>query len=103
MNHAVCIDRNKLIGKLKMELNVVVRHDAHRARGLADALDIVERSYRVTHDEGLCVWTRGGVNEGGMVRYESSCGMVEFFMETVTGMEAKYCIKCGCKIQEEES
>ena len=107
----VCIDREKVLGQLRLH-----HHDMEVAAGsiigqtirISDALgwvkgciSIVERSFRVSHDEGTCVWTHLG-DEGGLVRYESSCGMVEFFVESVKGMEAKHCIRCGCKIVEAE-
>ena len=58
-------------------------------------IDIVSRQYRVTHEVGTCSWTHTMDRDAGMVKYESQCGHVTEFYETVKGMEFKFCPFCA--------
>lgn len=101
MTAPICIDRAKLITKLNHAMLDLASGNAQRANGINDAIDIVSRSYRVSHDIGVCNWTMSKDSEG-MVHYETSCGSAESFFETWKGMEFAFCPFCGCKIVEEE-
>ena len=81
MTDPVCIDRAKLLIKLKHALLDLDPKNAQRAKGFNDAIDIVSRSYRVTHEIGVCGWTKSNYSEG-MVHYETTCGGSESFFET---------------------
>lgn len=113
MTAPVCLDRGHLLTAIAKAIlhwreKLAGLHGAayatmhSRIEGLEEAKEIVGCQFRVTHEVGTCVWTHTMDRDAGMVKYESQCGHVVEFYETVKGMEFRSCPFCACDLVEEE-